>query len=85
MEMLREKVFAIPRSGRCVVEGHERRDERARGNCPSCYNAHAKLVDDGETTWEELELEGMSLPLLPDKSARARLEEARERRKLKSA
>lgn len=77
--MLPEKVFVAPRTGRCVTQGHERRDAKARGNCPSCYNANDAMVNAGYTTWGELEALGLSLPLLPDVSAKARLEEARQK------
>lgn len=38
---------------------------RVRGLCTGCYNRTRRLVLSGTTTWEELEVQGKSLPAKP--------------------
>ncbi len=45
----------------CVFPPCER-GVHARGLCKSCYQAAAKLVRDGKTTWEKLETSGKCKP-----------------------
>lgn len=41
----------------CIAPGCTRR-KSARGLCASCYQGWKKIVDAGETTWEQLAAEG---------------------------
>lgn len=46
---------------RCIV--HEcGREERSRGLCHACYMYARRRIDNGSTTWEEMEADGRCLP-----------------------
>jgi hypothetical protein len=42
-----------------------RRPARARGNCQRCWCRHAAAVRRGQTTWAELEQQGLARPPQP--------------------
>lgn len=38
---------------------------RNRGNCDRCYQQHQKAIRRGETTWAQLEAQGLAKPKQP--------------------
>jgi hypothetical protein len=45
----------------CLSKGCEKK-AKTRGLCPSCYNSANHIVKSGETSWDQLEEMGLSLP-----------------------
>lgn len=48
----------MAQSRKCKVRGCKN-DSRARGLCVSCYGSANRMVHLGETSWEEMEQQGM--------------------------
>lgn len=46
----------------CRKAGKTGKSARNRGNCPSHYHKHLAMVAAGETTWEQLEADGLTSP-----------------------
>ena len=54
----------------CLMPGCDSEAE-IRGICKSCYQASARLVRQGETTWEILEERGLVLKAAPGRTRSA--------------
>lgn len=48
---------------RCAIEGCDRK-ANTRGLCRSCYHTALRLVQAGETNWDDLEKAGLCGPLM---------------------
>lgn len=55
-----------PQVPRCCVPDCNK-EARWRGVCQSCYGQAKRLIDDGKTTWTELEEMGLAVPDVKNK------------------
>lgn len=56
---------------RCIIEGCERK-ATTRGLCHSCYLTALRLIQAGETTWDDLEAQKLCGPLMKTPNAFAK-------------
>jgi hypothetical protein len=55
------------RSKKCLTRGCSKK-AASRGLCPSCYATANYDIEQGRTSWERLEAEGQSLPLIRNRN-----------------
>lgn len=56
---------------KCVVRGCGKEASGSRGMCQACYMAAWRRVNDGETSWPELEKKGLAKPRRPTREKRS--------------